>query len=706
MKKAYSSYILTTLALATGFATTTGQERTDAEMQSIASRFFQSTAARLAPRRQTNINSTSAPQLVARSSRLLGTDTETFVVFAPASGSGFVIVSATATQPAILGYSDTGLFDANLLPPAMKAFLSGTAANDPSAAKHLAAEQGITIEPLLGDIAFNQFTPYNDLCPVSPNNEITYTGCVATAAAQLMAFYRYPERMTGEDISYTTGSYRLPVTWPSSTTTFNWDNILPQYTALETVYEGTDTIGTALYMTADSIFFQDNDLYVTNFRNYSSETAKGVVKLILATTEGSLIRPLDGSWDFELGPRYGYTYWTFSTNIPGSIPDGEYRIYVGLMQEGTTQWSLTSKLAEQGNSPFGDPIYATVTKHGNTFTINGQSGYTEYTEAQGAEVAKLHAAVGAAIYSDYGDDALGGTSSNEILLLMGLTENFGYDDGGYVLNEWGLPTAEAVETALIGELQAGRPILCGGADSEDYGHLFVVDGVQPADSGVYFHFNWGWGGYDDGYYYLNLDESHASESSNDYVYDFTMLMEIKPDDGVASPSHLSCDSIGADQEQYFPGDPLTFAYNTIFNQSNVPFSGSITAYVVSDEDETSYAPTQIWNSTSYSMELNYGIYGDSNTLTLPEDIPDGTYHLEFRSLNDGFKEEVHVACGDFPTFIIGNSSRDDSEVTAIELLKTDAPSSTPSYTLDGRRIPANANFHGLRIRGGHIELVK
>lgn len=49
------------------------------------------------------------------------------------------------------------------------------------------------------------------------------------------------------------------------------------------------------------------------------------------------------------------------------------------------------------------------------------------------------------------------------------------------------------------DLDAGRPLVYAGFGSGG-GHAFVCDGY---DDGNYFHFNWGWGGYYDGYFHID-----------------------------------------------------------------------------------------------------------------------------------------------------------------------------------------------------------
>jgi len=59
-------------------------------------------------------------------------------------------------------------------------------------------------------------------------------------------------------------------------------------------------------------------------------------------------------------------------------------------------------------------------------------------------------------------------------------------------------TEEQWASILIDNLEAGRPMYYHGFGSG--GHAFNVDGYQGDD---YFHFNWGWGGSYNGYFYLN-----------------------------------------------------------------------------------------------------------------------------------------------------------------------------------------------------------
>ncbi len=78
---------------------------------------------------------------------------------------------------------------------------------------------------------------------------------------------------------------------------------------------------------------------------------------------------------------------------------------------------------------------------------------------------------------------------------------------------------------LRAELDEGRPVLYGGADSQtNAGHTLVCDGYQDTS---FFHFNWGWNGIYNGYFYL--DSLIAGDNYFDFQHD--AVIGIAPDLG-------------------------------------------------------------------------------------------------------------------------------------------------------------------------------
>ncbi len=151
----------------------------------------------------------------------------------------FVIVSGDDRMKDILGYSAEGPFEVQGMPSNLHAWLDAYAAQAagldledaavPATAGHIRAE-GLpeAVAPLLGDIAYNQYAPYNQLCPTIGGRR-TLTGCLATSLASILSYWKYPAQGTGS-YSYVTLSYGLACSFDFGAEVFDWDNILPRYT--------------------------------------------------------------------------------------------------------------------------------------------------------------------------------------------------------------------------------------------------------------------------------------------------------------------------------------------------------------------------------------------------------------------------------------------------------------------------------------------
>lgn len=151
--------------------------------------------------------------------------------------SSFVIVSGDERMPEILGYSDSGAFVADYIPDNMKNWFSyyiemfndldnNSFRNNVSADK--AAGYAEKVDPLLGDIMFDQVAPYNLLCP-QYLGERTLAGCVAVAIAQIMTYHKFPEKGIGSKSYTTTGQYKFDVSYDFENNPFDWDNVLGTY---------------------------------------------------------------------------------------------------------------------------------------------------------------------------------------------------------------------------------------------------------------------------------------------------------------------------------------------------------------------------------------------------------------------------------------------------------------------------------------------
>lgn len=171
-------------------------------------------------------------------------------IFDRPASSGYLIVSADDTATPLLGYADSGSFDANNMPPQLEWWLSEYASQI-----DYASANGIknTYAPIankkeiapLVETKWNQGTPYNNLCP-SVNNVKCPSGCVATAMAQVMKFWNYPEVGTG----------RVTATLPSGGTgegfinlaqkPFDWNNMIDSYSGYDYTNEQGNAVATLM----------------------------------------------------------------------------------------------------------------------------------------------------------------------------------------------------------------------------------------------------------------------------------------------------------------------------------------------------------------------------------------------------------------------------------------------------------------------------
>lgn len=169
-----------------------------------------------------NIGSVSATLTIAESRDAY------YAINLPDNG-GYVIVSGDDNMPAVLGYSESGSYDADKLPVNMRSWLEGYAEQYAYLQNHsnvkpasLTAVTGTPILPML-NTHWDQEAPFNDLCPMV-GDERTVTGCVATAMAQIMYYHQWPRKTKQAIPAYTTETRHILIP-ERGVTTIDWDNM-------------------------------------------------------------------------------------------------------------------------------------------------------------------------------------------------------------------------------------------------------------------------------------------------------------------------------------------------------------------------------------------------------------------------------------------------------------------------------------------------
>lgn len=148
------------------------------------------------------------------------------------SDGGFVLTCGGQ----VIGYSDTGSFYTETAPPAMLDLLE--ALHESPSTLHESPSTTPPVQPLLGDIAWNQDSPYNDLCPKYDMSNSCPTGCVATAMAQLMRYHRWPQQGTGAHSYEPAVMSGNTLSADFGATTYQWDAMLPNYATATSPADG------------------------------------------------------------------------------------------------------------------------------------------------------------------------------------------------------------------------------------------------------------------------------------------------------------------------------------------------------------------------------------------------------------------------------------------------------------------------------------
>lgn len=235
MKKTYLLFIILFVSIVA-----MGGNVTPDEARQKISKFMSSRRAGAAFQNQSTLRLVNTSHYRTRDEKMA----PSYYVFNVGEGQGYVIAGADDRIPVVLGYSNMGKFDPDNIPVNMKSWLQSYSDQmayldqHPEAAAPRRTVEGEAIAPLLDNkyekpIAWDQRSPYNDLCPLDGDGR-SLTGCVATAMAQVMYFWKYPNYSVADIPSYTTERKKIEVSGIAKGARIDWDNMLPQYKGNET----------------------------------------------------------------------------------------------------------------------------------------------------------------------------------------------------------------------------------------------------------------------------------------------------------------------------------------------------------------------------------------------------------------------------------------------------------------------------------------
>lgn len=241
---------------------------------------------------------------------LTASGTAAYYVFPYGEDKGFAIVSGDDQMPEIIAYSDKGTFDENNMPETCRNFLKAykqmveaAAKGDKHALKTIAQKRSFTgtkeyqqptVAPLLGELAWNTSSPFNNLCP-----KYCYAGSASVAMAQVMKYWEYPKELKEDIPAYTSYTEQVPdekyeIGQFNKGETYDWDNMLPVYNPS---WEGI---------------------------NYNDEQANAVAKLVAHC--GAAVQTIYTRYDCLAGvtPEAFIKYFGYDPDTPRLIYRGSY----------------------------------------------------------------------------------------------------------------------------------------------------------------------------------------------------------------------------------------------------------------------------------------------------------------------------------------------------------------------------------------------
>ena len=306
-----------------------------------------------------------------------------------------------------------------------------------------------------------------------------------------------------------------------------------------------------------------------------------------------------------------------------------------------------------------------------------------YTTTQANAVAQLMKAVGYSVDMGYGTNASGAISSKQGNALV---KYFKYSKAVRYLQRDVCSSIE-FEKIIYDNLKEGLPVLYSGHSPEG-GHSFVCDGYSGKH---YFHFNWGWGGSSDGYFYLarlNPSDQGIGSSEGGYNSNQGISYNIRPvRDGDEDPGeeagndyqlicrgHFTLKSNSGNSCTFTALNPASGTEDGFYNAGTTSFNGNIGIVVRdSENNDELYA---------YSSRLEPGYYYATMNFSLKQDYPAGTYtiHPAYResTSNEPTLMKVSNGCRNFIKMIVGA----DGSLTFPEMTQEDFGENAPDMMVN------------------------
>jgi hypothetical protein len=355
------------------------------------------------------------------------------------------------------------------------------------------------------------------------------------------------------------------------------------------------------------------------------------------------------------------TKWAQGSPFNKMLPEGDYGTYsrrTGCMATAMAQIINYHRRPARGSGqsePYTTSIGLQVPSINFDVAYDWDNMLNVYTsratEQQVNAVAELMFHVGVSIEMNYGR-----SGSTVRRIPLALVNRFGYDRS-IQRHERRFYSDAAWDAVMKKQLGAGLPVFLWGSFPGGDGHAYVVDGYDNTGK---FHFNCGWGGVSDGYYFMNAITSQKYTFGENHV----IIANIKPDEGGKSNYEMALLAFTADKASVFQNELLTVTAG-LYNMSALEaFPGGQVGAALVDNDG---------NIVSVIGSANTGLRNPSTAAAaraincfVPGAVTPGQYQLRIVTKVEGGEWEV-----------VALSAIRDGVPFAIDLTVTPEKSATP-----------------------------
>ncbi len=198
----------------------------------------------------------------------------------------------------------------------------------------------------------------------------------------------------------------------------------------------------------------------------------------------------------------------YNQQCPLDINGPGGRVYAGCVAVAMAQIMYYYRYPNQGSGShsYYHNVYGVQSADFGATTYHWNQMTNKISNNGNFEIARLLYHLGVSVnmgYSATGSGAYSGTAVTALRTYFNYQNSITLKDkDNYTYTQW--------VDMITNSIDAGIPLYYHGYDTQG-GHAFNLDGYQGSD---HFHFNWGWGGSYNGYYYLNALNPGSSSFAN------------------------------------------------------------------------------------------------------------------------------------------------------------------------------------------------